>query len=61
MKALVCEMEAVVFDMDGVIFDSEALVMEAWAEVAKRHQMRNIETVCRECLGTNVSCLLCFM
>ena len=45
--------EAVIFDMDGVIFDSEMLVLNCWKEVAERHGIRNIETACHECLGTN--------
>lgn len=48
-------MEAVIFDMDGVIFDSETLVMETWTEVARRHGIKHIERVCRECLGTNAA------
>lgn len=45
--------DAVVFDMDGVIFDSEIKVIECWQEVALRHQIPDIETACRECLGLN--------
>ena len=44
---------AVIFDMDGVIFDSETLVLKCWKEVAERHEVRNVEEVCRKCLGTN--------
>ncbi|MCD7868402.1 MAG: HAD family phosphatase, partial [Clostridiales bacterium] len=44
-------MKAVIFDMDGVIFDSETLVLETWREVARRHEIPDIESVCRECLG----------
>ena len=39
--------------MDGVIFDSEIKVIECWKEVADRHQVPDIETACRECLGLN--------
>ena len=45
--------EAVVFDMDGVIFDSEAKVVECWIETAEKHNIKDIETLCRMCLGTN--------
>ena len=45
--------QAVVFDMDGVIFDTERLVIEFWKEVAKKHNVPNIEHTCIQCLGTN--------
>ena len=45
--------EAVVFDMDGVIFDTERLVIEFWKEVAKKHNIPNVEHTCIQCLGTN--------
>ena len=45
--------QAVVFDMDGVIFDTERLVIEFWKEVAKKHNIQNIEHTCIQCLGTN--------
>ena len=45
--------QAVVFDMDGVIFDTERLVIEFWKEVAKKHNIPNIEHTCTQCLGTN--------
>lgn len=45
--------EAVVFDMDGVIFDSEKKVVECWKEVADKYGIRDIEKLCRMCLGTN--------
>lgn len=45
--------QAVVFDMDGVIFDTERLVIEFWKEVAKKHNIPNIEHTCIQCLGTN--------
>ena len=45
--------QAVVFDMDGVIFDTERLVIEFWKEVAKRHNIPNVEHTCIQCLGTN--------
>ena len=45
--------QAVVFDMDGVIFDKERLVIEFWKEVAKKHNIPNIEHTCIQCLGTN--------
>ena len=45
--------QAVVFDMDGVIFDTERLVIEIWKEVAKKHNIPNIEHTCIQCLGTN--------
>ena len=45
--------QAVVFDMDGVIFDTERLVIEFWKEVAKKHNIPNIEHTCIHCLGTN--------
>lgn len=44
---------AVIFDMDGVIFDSERLVIECWEVIADKYGVVNVETVCRECLGTN--------
>jgi len=44
---------AVVFDMDGVIFDSERLVIECWKAIAGKYSIVDVETVCRECLGTN--------
>ena len=45
--------QAVVFDMDGVIFDTERLVIKFWKEVAKRHNIPNVEHTCIQCLGTN--------
>ena len=45
--------QAVVFDMDGVIFDTARLVIEFWKEVAKKHNIPNIEHTCIQCLGTN--------
>ena len=45
--------QAVVFDMDGVIFDTERLVIEFWKELAKKHNIPNIEHTCIQCLGTN--------
>mgnify|MGYP000871338714 FL=1 len=45
--------QAVVFDLDGVIFDTERLVIEFWKEVAKKHNIPNVEHTCIQCLGTN--------
>ena len=45
--------QAVVFDMDGVIFDTERLVIGFWKEVAKKHNIPNVEHTCIQCLGTN--------
>ena len=45
--------QAVAFDMDGVIFDTERLVIEFWKEVAKKHNIPNVEHTCIQCLGTN--------
>ena len=45
--------QAVVFDMDGVIIDTERLVIEFWKEVAKKHNIPNVEHTCIQCLGTN--------
>ena len=45
--------QAVVFDMDGVIFDTERLVIEFWKEVAKKHNIPNVEHTCIQCLGAN--------
>ena len=45
--------QAVVFDMDGVIFDTERLVIEFWKEVAKKHNIPNVEHTCIQCLGSN--------
>ncbi len=42
--------QAVVFDMDGVIFDTERLVIEFWKEVAKKHNIPNVEHTCIQCL-----------
>lgn len=47
------ELKAVVFDMDGVIFDSERKVMECWIEVADKYGIKDIEKLCRMCLGIN--------
>ncbi len=47
------KIKAVVFDMDGIIFDSEAKVIECWVEIADKYGIKNIETMCRKCLGTN--------
>ena len=38
--------QAIVFDMDGVIFDTERLAIEFWKEVAKKHNIPNIENNC---------------
>lgn len=45
--------QAIVFDMDGVIFDTERLVIEFWKELAKKHNIPNVEHTCIQCLGTN--------
>lgn len=47
--------EAVVFDMDGVIFDSEALVIKMWEKIALKYGFTDVESVCRQCLGTNAA------
>lgn len=47
------KIKAVVFDMDGIIFDSEAKVIECWVEIADKYGIKDIETMCRKCLGTN--------
>lgn len=47
------ELKAVVFDMDGVIFDSERKVVECWKVVAEKYGIKDIEKLCRMCLGTN--------
>ena len=49
------EYKAVVFDMDGVIFDSERMCIESWKEVADKHNIPDIETSLRKCLGVNVN------
>ena len=47
-------MKTIVFDMDGVIFDTENCYMICWKEVARKHQLKDIETVVRACMGTNI-------
>ena len=47
------KLNAVVFDMDGVIFDSERKVVECWTVVAEKYGIKDIEKLCRMCLGTN--------
>ncbi len=47
------KVRGVVFDMDGVLFDSESLVLQSWEIVAARHEIPEIQTICRRCLGTN--------
>lgn len=46
-------MKAVVFDMDGVIFDSERLVLSCWKKIADKYGIKDVEKVCKKCLGTN--------
>ena len=46
-------LEAIVFDMDGVIFYSERKVVECWTVVAEKYGIKDIEKLCRMCLGTN--------
>ena len=46
------DFDAVVFDMDGVIFDSERAVIACWEEVAKKHNIADIEASCIACTGT---------
>lgn len=53
--------KAVVFDMDGVVFDSEKKVVECWQEVAKKHNIPDIEDACRDCLGLNSSATRTYM
>lgn len=45
--------EAVVFDMDGILFDTERLVSECWEEVAKKHNIEEIQTILKGCIGLN--------
>lgn len=45
--------EAILFDMDGVIFDSEVKVLECWKEIADKYNIKDIEIMCRKCLGLN--------
>ena len=47
------QIKAVIFDMDGVIFDTEKAVIEVWKVVAKKHGIPDIESFCKECIGTN--------
>lgn len=49
------ELKAVVFDMDGVIFDSERKVVECWIEIAEKYGIKDIEKLCKMCLGTNAA------
>ena len=47
------EFSAVLFDMDGVIFDTEKVVIETWQQVARVHDIPDIEKTLRNCLGVN--------
>lgn len=43
----------VIFDMDGVLFDSERLYAKAWAQVALRLQLPDIDACISYCVGRN--------
>lgn len=45
---------AVIFDMDGVIFDSEKLSLKCWKLLAGKLNLKNIEDVFFESIGTSV-------
>ncbi len=48
------EFEGIIFDMDGVLFDSERAIMNAWIELARRHNVKDIEKAYLLCTGVNV-------
>ena len=48
------DFDAVIFDMDGVIFDSERATLVCWQELAKKYDIKDIETPYLKCTGTTM-------
>lgn len=46
------DIKCIVFDMDGIIFDTERLYIECWKDIARKYDLKNVDEVCKQCIGT---------